>query len=109
MAQDEGRPTAAEKGKGKVDDINGEKGKGKTAPEKDGKPAANGKVVDGLPEGKYFIVAVETEASQPPRTDILISDELNEEDAQLKSELEMLVERLQVSSQRAHHVRCKKS
>lgn len=98
MAQDEGRPTAAEKGKGKVDDINGEKGKGKTAPEKDGKPTANGKIVDGLPEGKYIIVAVETEASQSPRTDILISDELNEEDAQLKSELEMLVERLQVSS-----------
>ncbi|ERF71574.1 26S proteasome regulatory subunit rpn-1 [Endocarpon pusillum Z07020] len=72
MAQDEERPTAAEKGKGKVDDINGEKGKGRTAPEKDGKPTVNGKVIEGLPE-----------------------DELNEEDAQLKSELEMLVERLQ--------------
>ncbi len=67
MAQDEGRPTAAEKGKGKVDDINGEKGKGKTAPEKDGKPNANGKVVDGLPEGKYIIISVEIEASQHQR------------------------------------------
>lgn len=52
MAQDEGRPSAAEKGKGKVDDLNGEKPKGKAAPEKDGKPTANGKTADGdLPEG----------------------------------------------------------
>lgn len=51
MAQDEKAPSAAEKGKGKVDDVNGEKGKGKPSPEKDGKPTANGKVVDGLPEG----------------------------------------------------------
>jgi hypothetical protein len=54
MAQDEGRPSAAEKGKGKVDDLSGEKAKGKASPEKDGKPTANGKVVDGgLPEGDY--------------------------------------------------------
>lgn len=53
MAQDQGRPSATEKGKGKVEDLNGEKGKGKAAAEKDGKPTANGKVVDGLPEGEY--------------------------------------------------------
>jgi hypothetical protein len=49
MAQDEGRPSATEKGKGKVDDLNGEKGKGGglTGKEK------NGKVVDGLPEGEF--------------------------------------------------------
>ena len=35
---------------------------------------------------------------QPLKADRIHSDELNEEDAQLKSELEMLVERLQVSS-----------
>lgn len=109
MAQDEERPTAAEKGKGKVDDINGEKGKGRTAPEKDGKPTVNGKVVEGLPEGKYIIIAFETEASQSSKADILQPDELNEEDAQLKSELEMLVERLQVSLYRAHDVMCKRS
>lgn len=51
MAKDDGRPSAAEKGKGKVDDIRGEKGKGKATPEKDGKPTTNGKVVEGLPEG----------------------------------------------------------
>lgn len=50
MAQ-EGRPSAAEKGKGKVDDLDAQKGKGKAVPEKNGKPAVNGKIVDGLPEG----------------------------------------------------------
>jgi hypothetical protein len=53
MAQDEGQPSAAEKGKGKVEDVNGDKQKSKAAPEKDGKPTENGKVVDGLPEGDY--------------------------------------------------------
>jgi 26S proteasome regulatory subunit N1 len=50
MAQNDGRPSAAEKGKGKVDDVNGDKGK--VTDEKDGKPTANGKVVDGLQEGE---------------------------------------------------------
>ena len=53
MAKDNERPSAAEKGKGKVDDIRGDKRKGKAAPEKDGKSTANGKAVDGLPEGEY--------------------------------------------------------
>ncbi len=55
MAQDEGRPSAAEKGKGKVDDVNGEKGPENAAPKKDGKPTVNGKAVDGLPEGEHHI------------------------------------------------------
>jgi hypothetical protein len=55
MAQDQGRPSAAEKGKGKLEDVNGDKGKGKAAAEKDGKPTANGKVVDGLPEGDHDV------------------------------------------------------
>jgi hypothetical protein len=54
MAQDDGRPSAAEKGKGKLDGTDGEKGKGKVAAGKDGKPTANGKVVDGLPEGDDY-------------------------------------------------------
>lgn len=52
MAEDGDRPGAAEKGKGKVDNIADEKRKRDANPEKDGKPTANGKVVDGLPEGK---------------------------------------------------------
>ncbi len=64
MAQDQGRPSTADKGKGKVDDMNGDKDKaeevkgdkveGKATPEKDGKPTENGKVVDGVPEGNYY-------------------------------------------------------
>lgn len=53
MAQDDGLPSVPEKGKGKADDVNGRKGDGKTALEKDAKTAANGKVVDGLPEGDH--------------------------------------------------------
>lgn len=73
MAQDEKKPTAAEKGKGKADDVpqaNGEKSDEKIKLDKDGKPIANGK--DEIPA----------------------EEELTEEDQQLKSELEMLVERL---------------
>lgn len=54
MAQEERRPSAAEKGKGKVDDLSEEKGTGKATAEKDGKATANGKIVDGLPEGEYI-------------------------------------------------------
>ncbi|KAI9797118.1 MAG: proteasome regulatory particle base subunit [Piccolia ochrophora] len=73
MANDDKSPTAAEKGKGKASDAVG-KGKDKKAEEpnnKDGKPIANGTKPDETKE-----------------------EELNEEDQQLKSELEMLVERL---------------
>jgi 26S proteasome regulatory subunit N1 len=81
MAKDGEKPTASEKGKEKAEDVkelNGDKPdnaldkrKDKLPTDKDGLPTTNGKVGD-LPE-----------------------DELSEEDQQLKSELEMLVERLQ--------------
>lgn len=75
MAKEEKKPTAAEKGKGKADDVphtNGEKRKTETSTGKDG-ATTNGKIED-LPE-----------------------EELNEEDQQLKDDLEMLVERLHES------------
>lgn len=73
MAKDDKKPTTAEKGKAKADtpkETNGEK----TLPihDKDGKPAKDG-AKDEVVEG---------------------DDELNEEDRQLKEDLEMLVERL---------------
>ncbi|KAI1610898.1 26S proteasome regulatory subunit rpn-1 [Exophiala viscosa] len=70
MAQDEKKPTAAEKGKGKADDgpmANGDK------------DAPTDKPDDKKVDGKAEAAAEE---------------ELSEEDQQLKSELEMLVERL---------------
>lgn len=45
---------------------------------------------------KVNTLADDFELGQLLEADMLFSDELNEEDAQLKSELEMLVERLQV-------------
>lgn len=81
MAKDGEKPTASEKGKAKAGDVkelNGDKPEGaldkrkdKLPTDKDGRPTTNSKVGD-LPE-----------------------DELSEEDQQLKSDLEMLVERLQ--------------
>ena len=55
MAKDEEKPTSAEKGKGKVHDVselNGDAKKGKSTQDKDGKPQVDGKVAEGLPEGK---------------------------------------------------------
>jgi len=70
MAQDDKKPTAAEKGKGKADDAPVLDGDKKQETDKDGKPIVDGKT--GEPA----------------------EQELSEEDQQLKSELEMLVERL---------------
>lgn len=73
MAQDEKKPTAAEKGKGKAEDVpmpNGDKG---DAADKDGEKKVDGK------------------ADEPA------VEELSEEDQQLKTDLEMLVERLKES------------
>ena len=72
MAQDEKKPTAAEKGKGKAteEDVTMANGDDKTKTDKDGKAIENGKPGD-LPE-----------------------EDLSEEDQQLKTDLEMLVERL---------------
>jgi 26S proteasome regulatory subunit N1 len=72
MAQDDEKPTAAEKGKGKADDVPMSNGEKSDAAEKDGKKEA------------------ETKKAGEPVTE----EELSEEDQQLKSDLEMLVERL---------------
>ncbi|KAJ5194756.1 uncharacterized protein N7498_008194 [Penicillium cinerascens] len=69
MANEGERSTAADKGKGKVDDVRELNGK---KPQKDEKTTEDGKKKDEEPQ----------------------EDELSEEDQQLKDELEMLVERL---------------
>ncbi|MCJ1335354.1 proteasome regulatory particle base subunit [Bachmanniomyces sp. S44760] len=77
MAKENGEPTSAQKGKGKAEDLplpNGDKTAEDGKKDKDGKPLVNGKK-GGEPQ----------------------EEELNEEDLQLKSELEMLVERLKES------------
>lgn len=71
MAQDADKPSAADKGKGKADDAPVLNGDAKQSEEKD---------TDKKPNGK----------PEEPTAD----EELSEEDQQLKSELEMLVERL---------------
>ena len=79
MAQGEGEKqqhTAAEKGKGKAPEVNGVNGtEGKKEPKRD----KDGKII---PDGK--------DTGKPE------AEELSEEDQQLKDELQMLVERLQV-------------
>ena len=72
MAKDDRKPTPAEKGKGKAEDveINGTTKDGEIQKDKDGKLETNGKI-EGLPD-----------------------EELSEEDQTLKDNLEMLVERL---------------
>lgn len=70
MAQDEKKPTAAEKGKGKAEDV----------------PMANGD--KDASADKHDDKKVDSKADAPAE------EELSEEDQQLKSELEMLVERL---------------
>lgn len=72
MAQDGEQPKSVDKGKGKA--VDGEPSKAEDIKrDKDGKPLANGKKEDGI---------------------IGTPEELSEEDQQLKSELDMLVERL---------------
>ncbi|KAL2864672.1 proteasome regulatory particle base subunit RPN1 [Aspergillus lucknowensis] len=73
MAKEGERSAPADKGKGKVDDVKDLAGGKKDKPEE--KTQANGKRKDDEPE----------------------EEELSEEDQQLKSELEMLVERLKES------------
>ncbi|KAI9752325.1 MAG: proteasome regulatory particle base subunit [Chaenotheca gracillima] len=74
MARDEQQPSAADKGKQKAtepESKDASKGKDVSELDKDGKPITNGKKEEETKE-----------------------EELNEEDQQLKSELEMLVERI---------------
>ena len=59
MAKDDERPSAAEKGKGKVEDIreiNGDKEEEKSKVDKDGKPVANGKKPEEPREGLSSVV-----------------------------------------------------
>jgi len=93
MAQDGEPPKSVDKGKGKA--VDGESGNSEEVKkDKDGKPLVNGKPEDGVIGG------------QAPTSDLqgllLINysatEELSEEDQQLKSELDMLVERLTVCS-----------
>ncbi|KAI4205729.1 MAG: hypothetical protein LQ350_000226 [Teloschistes chrysophthalmus] len=76
MANENGEPTAAEKGKGKMLEKDAPDGKksDEVMKDKDGKPLVNGKKGDEPQE-----------------------EELSEEDQQLKTELEMLVSRLKES------------
>lgn len=107
MANDD-KPSSSDKGKEKVDDIrelNGEKKEDKSKTDKDGKPTTNGKKDDDLKEGKEASPSrTNSTPKHPPTrkrgpkdtTNLLAVEELNEEDQQLKNDLEMLVERLQV-------------
>jgi 26S proteasome regulatory subunit N1 len=82
MAPDADLPKNADKGKGKaVDDS------------KDEKPVLNGKKEDEKKDGKQLRDA-QCHAPSNSKTDG--EEELNEEDQQLKGELEMMVERLTV-------------
>ena len=96
MAKENGAPTAAEKGKGKIEDEklsnSPKKQQDDTKKDKDGKPIANGKPGEEPLEGglsrRWLDGALLTEHVQ--------IEELSEEDQNLKNELEMLVARLHV-------------
>jgi 26S proteasome regulatory subunit N1 len=75
MAQDDKKPSAADKGKGKAEDVSMANGDDKVRTDKDGNLIPNGKIEE-LPD-----------------------EELSEEDQQLKTDLEMLVERLKEDDQ----------
>jgi 26S proteasome regulatory subunit N1 len=105
MTNEGERSTAADKGKGKVEDVSELNSK---KPQNDEKAAPDGKKKDDEPqEGRLRL----HQTTDDPRADRVISgsypqhpgakadtieDELSEEDQQLKDELEMLVERLKV-------------
>ena len=97
MAQDGEPPKSVDKGKGKQ--IDGESSKSEEVKkDKDGKPLVNGKTDDGVGGGRMPALFWESVNLQMhPAT-----EELSEEDQQLKSELDMLVERLTVSSKYPH-------
>lgn len=94
------RPTTADKGKGKVDDVRELNGK---KPQKDEKAPVEGKKKDEEPQegrsrhhrGGKHLASATLLRSQDLAANI-IQEELSEEDQELKNELEMLVERLKV-------------
>ena len=98
MAKENGAPTAAEKGKGKMEDEKPSKSPKKqddVKKDKDGKPIANGKPdeepLEGRLSGRWLDGVLLTGYVQ--------IEELSEEDQSLKNELEMLVARLHVCFQ----------
>lgn len=98
MSKENGTPSAAEKGKGKIEDdksADASKKVDETRKDKDGKPVVNGKKGEEPQDGTCH-----TCGFVPQSTDYVLSsvEELNEEDQQLKTELEMLVSRLKVES-----------
>jgi hypothetical protein len=107
MANEGERSTSADKGKGKVDDVRELNGK---KPHTDEKTTAEGKKKDEEPqEGRSRRSSRQVLAGAehtPPvigqriqkLTGLIFTEELSEEDQQLKNELEMLVERLKVGS-----------
>ena len=93
MAKENGQLTAAEKGKGKMEEdkpADEEKKSEEVKKDKDGKPIVNGKKGDEPEEGMCLGLVNLIGADQG----CVLLEELSEEDQQLKSELEMLVERL---------------
>lgn len=96
MANENRKPTAAEKGKGKATDDKLPDGDGKTDGGKAGQDGklTNGKKGDEPHEG---IILGRSYVRPMLMTDGSV-EELSEEDQNLKNELEMLVSRLQVDS-----------
>lgn len=98
MSKENGAPSAAEKGKGKIEDdkaADASKKVDETKKDKDGKPVVNGKKGEQPQDGTWHPCRFGNQ-----NTDCVLSfvEELNEEDQQLKTELEMLVSRLKVES-----------
>ena len=98
MSKENGAPSAAEKGKGKMDDdkaADAGKKVDETKKDNDGKPVVNGKKGEKPQDGTWHTCGFLNQS-----TDYVLSsvEELSEEDQQLKTELEMLVSRLKVES-----------
>ena len=107
MAKENGAPTAAEKGKGKMEDEKPSKNLKKqddTKKDKDGKPIANGKSDEEPLEGRLSRRWLDGALL----TGYVQVEELSEEDQSLKNELEMLVARLHVYYQLwlLQHLKC---
>jgi 26S proteasome regulatory subunit N1 len=98
MAKDE-RSNAAEKGKGKADDVRELNGDKKET--KESKPPVNGKKDEEQKNGTEPLY-LPSNSSCLELMDLGMAEDLSEEDQQLKNELEMLVERLQVGDTYSH-------
>lgn len=95
MSKENEAPSAAEKGKGKMDDeksLDTGKKLDDKKKDKDGKALGTGKKGEEPQEGSKPLIFLDGSLLKL----YIILEELNEEDQQLKSELEMLVTRLKV-------------